>query len=266
MPQPCRGLCQLLLVQSVLAEFTEFTASKPQLQAEVSLEADRYWHLGGFCFGHDPRDREVGLLQGRVQWTGEVPLRKANVYLAGFDGREDRWGRAAKSWKSSSCQQKLEEASSYTQLQPGDFTVRILQGTGTRDWHFVLLSCGEVGAGASLKLTLEAERGALSIFEANSQFHSSSCPAVATRGWWLESRSHLGFWTLVLFAVGLGSCLTALLTCCVSRCRRSGAQCDHKSSAGAGASEVVVGRPCEVSHPPGDAIAKGHPHDVKMQV
>ena len=58
------------------------------------------------------------------------------------------------------------------------------------------LSCGEVGAGASLKLTLEAERGALSIFEANSQFHSSSCPAVATRGWWLESRSHLGFWTL----------------------------------------------------------------------
>ena len=37
-------------------------------------------------------------------------VRKANVYLAGFDGREDRWGRAAKSWKSSSCQQKLEDA------------------------------------------------------------------------------------------------------------------------------------------------------------
>jgi hypothetical protein len=34
---------------------------------------------------------------------------KANVYLAGFDGREDRWGRAARSWNSSSCQQKLED-------------------------------------------------------------------------------------------------------------------------------------------------------------
>ena len=31
--------------------------------------------------------------------------------------------------------------------------------------------------------------------------------------------------------------------------------------------EVVVGRPCEEpSQAPHDAIAKGHPHDAKMQV
>lgn len=36
-------------------------------------------------------------------------------------------------------QQNLQEASAYMQLHSGDFTVRILQGSGTRDWHFVLL-------------------------------------------------------------------------------------------------------------------------------
>lgn len=247
-------ICQVLLVRSVLAEFT---ASKPQLEAEVALEADHYWHLGGFCFGHDPSDREVGRLQGRVDWFGKVPLQKANVYLAGFDGREDRWGRAATSWNSSSCQQKLEEASAYMQLHSGDFTVRILQGSGTRDWHFVLLSCGEVEA-ATLKLVLEAERGALSIFEANSHFHSSSCPQTAS-SWWLESRSQLGFWTLVLLAIFFGACITFLLTCCISRRQRELFK--------GGTIEVVVGRPCEEpSQPPHDAVAKGHPHDAKMQV
>ena len=62
------------------------------------------------------------------------------------------------------------------------------------------LSCGEVEA-ATLKLVLEAERGALSIFEANSHFHSSSCPQTAS-SWWLESRSQLGFWTLAPWTQG----------------------------------------------------------------
>ena len=44
---------------------------------EVALAADRYWHLGGFCFGHDKTDREVGRLQGRLEWSGKVPLHKA---------------------------------------------------------------------------------------------------------------------------------------------------------------------------------------------
>lgn len=243
-----------LLIRSALAEFT---ASNPQLEAVVGLESDHYWHLGGFCFGHDKDDREVGRLQGRLDWSGKVPLHKANVYLAGFDGREDRWGRAARSWNSSSCQQKLEEASAYTQLHSGGFTIRILQGSGTRDWHFVLLSCGEVEA-ATLKLVLEAERGALSIFEANTQFHSSSCPPLPSRGWWLESRSELGFWTFVLLAIFLGSCITLLLSCCISRRRKD-------DSKGTGAiSEVVVGRPCEEPSQPSPAIAKGHPHVAKM--
>jgi len=40
----------------------------------------------------------------------------------------------------------------------GTFGIRILQGTATRDWHFVLLSCGNVEQ-ATLKLKLEAEEG-----------------------------------------------------------------------------------------------------------
>ena len=43
-------------------------------------------------------------------------------------------------------------------IATGDFGMRILQGTATRDWHFVLLSCGHVEQ-ATLKLKLTAEEG-----------------------------------------------------------------------------------------------------------
>jgi len=123
----------------------EFTAKHPRLEAQVSLTADNYWHLGGFCFGHDKDDRVVGRLEGILEWEGGVPLQKASVYLAGFDGREDRWGQAARTWNSSSCEEKLQEASAYIQLrslgsQPQALNIRIVQGTGTRDWHFVLVA------------------------------------------------------------------------------------------------------------------------------
>ena len=49
----------------------------------MQLDSDSFWHLGGFCFGHSREDPEVALLKGRVEWDGQVPLHKAQVYVAG---------------------------------------------------------------------------------------------------------------------------------------------------------------------------------------
>ena len=53
------------------------------LNTKVQLDSDSFWHLGGFCFGHSREDPEVALLKGRVEWDGQVPLHKAQVYVAG---------------------------------------------------------------------------------------------------------------------------------------------------------------------------------------
>eukprot|EP00438_Fugacium_kawagutii_P014188 Skav207954 [mRNA] locus=scaffold108:412784:417312:+ [translate_table: standard] len=199
----------------------EFTVTKPQLQASVTLEANQYWHLGGFCFGHDKENPEVGRLQGTFSWSGQKQLEEGMLYVAGFDGRKEVWGRTAQNWNSSSCHEKLkdlvgswesaqraacrkEAGKAKTNLTTGtdgrgSFIINILQGTGTRDWHFVLLSCGQVESGM-LNLVLEAEEGALSIFGANTQFHSSSCPPLPSISWWRRASSELGFWTLVPWA------------------------------------------------------------------
>jgi len=255
----------LLALEIVIARAEVFRAVNPKLKAEVQLDSDSFWHLGGFCFGHDREDREVALLKGRVEWDGQVPLHKAQVYVAGYDGRADVWGEARRRWNSSSCEEKLQVASSYLQLTShydrghrGTFGIRILQGTGTRDWHFVLLSCGNVEQ-ATLKLKLEAEEGALSIFEANSQFYSSSCPSFSASSWWQTASSQLGFWTFMILSVFLTSCCTLLVSCFVRRLRFAGVRKDVENTEvdATAAAEVVVGRPCEMASA---EIVTGLPH------
>ena len=257
-------------LEIVMARAEVFRAVNPKLKAEVQLDSDSFWHLGGFCFGHSREDPEVALLKGRVEWDGQVPLHKAQVYVAGYDGRADVWGEARRRWNSSSCEEKLQVASSYLQLTShydrghrGTFGIRILQGTATRDWHFVLLSCGNVEQ-ATLKLKLEAEEGALSIFEANSQFYSSSCPTFWAKNssWWQEASSQLGFWTFVILSVFLTSGCTLLVSCFVRRLRGlSGVRKDVENTEvdANAAGEVVVGRPCEMASEK-SIVTVGLPH------
>ena len=68
--------------------FVDFCLKKTKVQ----LDSDGFWHLGGFCFGHNPEDREVGLLKGTLQWAGQVPLHKAQVYVAGLKKMKKLWG------------------------------------------------------------------------------------------------------------------------------------------------------------------------------
>lgn len=248
----------LLGLPFVRAMSGSFGLSYPSLEAQVNLKTDGFWHLGGFCFGKD--DDHVGVLNVQVDWRGHTPLDDAQVYLVGFDGRKDHWGLISQNWNTSSCDEKLHMADasdSSTQLgvlgPKYTLKIRVRQRTGVRDWHFALLSCGAVEA-APLKLKVEAEAGALSYFEANTQFDSSSCPVLNT-GWWEYASSALGFWLMLIFIVICTSCLAISIGRSLRLC--------HKRARKTSGSDVVIGRPCEMPHD--EKVATGHPHDVKEQ-
>lgn len=51
----------------------------------------------------------MGRLQGTFDWSGQKQLEDGTLYVAGFDGRKEVWGRTAESWNRSSCHEKLQE-------------------------------------------------------------------------------------------------------------------------------------------------------------
>ena len=113
-----------------------------------------------------------------------------------------------------------------------------------RDWHFALLTCGEVEQ-APMVLRLEATKGALNMFAANSNFDSSSCP-VTNVSWFAAASDDAGFWVLLVGALLLGaSSVLCVLVCRQFRAKgkgeKSSLQLPPPAVSGA---EPVIGRPC----------------------
>lgn len=156
---------------------------------------------------------------------------------------EDKWQMAV-AWDSSTKLGTRGQA----------FVVKVLQKTGVRDWHFVLLSCGSVEA-VELQLKIQAERGALSYFEANTHFDHSSCPVLPT-SWWQQASSALGFWVMLLIVVVCSFCMAFFIGCSVRLC---GLQ-EYTTTVDAD----VVGKPCEILHD--ENIAEGHPHHLTKEL
>ena len=113
-----------------------------------------------------------------------------------------------------------------------------------RDWHFALLTCGEVEE-APLVLTLEATKGAMNMFAANSNFDSTSCP-VTNMSWFAAASDDAGFWILLVGALLLGACSVL----CVVLCRQFRAKGKEEASSlqlpspAVSGAEPVIGRPC----------------------
>lgn len=57
---------------------------------------------------HRQENPRVGRLQGTFEWSGQKQLEDGTLYVAGFDGRKEVWGRTAESWNRSSCHEKLK--------------------------------------------------------------------------------------------------------------------------------------------------------------
>ena len=154
--------------------------------------------------------------------------------------------------------EKLDLASSDTHfpgLRPwvqNTFTININQVTNTRDWHFVLLICGAIEE-APLKLSIQGTKGTLSIFEANTQFDSSSCPVMPVN-WWQQAKSEFAFWALLLGVFALSCASVCLLRCSWLRFHRTRELRDDSVSG----SNVVVGKPCAT--PDHGSVAMGQPN------
>lgn len=245
---------QVLLASMVSPGMASFGVTYPALHAEPVLQSNSWWHLGGFCFGQVD-GAPAAKLGISILWEGQGPLHaSAQVYLAAFDGREDRWGVANRDWDTSSCEQKLAISTDYTLLsdygpdglQPEvetAFAIHIHQKTATRDWHYALLACGNVEA-APLKLSVAAEHGALSIFAAKENFDSSSCPVMPV-SWWRHAQEDPLFWVL-LFAAAIVSASSsiAVMVCCRLKWRNDTKLLSVSRSA-ADLNDVVIGKPCE---------------------
>ena len=259
----------LLAAASVSCMADTFGVTKPALHAEPVLRSNSWWHLGGFCFGQED-GAPVSKLGISMVWGGQAPLDdSAKVYLAAFDGRDDKWGVAKRDWDTSSCEQKLATATDSTLLslyaqsfiQPEvetAFAISILQKTASRDWHYALLVCGNVEA-APLKLRVEAEYGALSIFEAGQNFDSSSCPVMPVR-WWQHAAEDLLFWVL-LFAAAIVSSAGSIgiMVCYQLKWRKDTKVASDPRSAEA-LNDVVIGKPCET---PEGEITEGYINATK---
>ena len=229
----------------------------PAIEAEVVLESEHAYHMGGFCLPHGPPNASVARLRVDVDWQGKSMLPTgpgSGATLLVFTG-EENWGKARAGWSSSSCSEKLQAA--FAQVNLGRFQNRTgaprysvhanVKSTATLDWHFALAACGTVEQ-APLRVSVHAVDGALSVFQANTQFDDSSCPRLPV-SWWREATSRPSFWVMML-AMVLGTCSCVLLAFFLLRCHiRKGSK---PSNPGA---HLVIGRPCqqmrEVEAPPG---------------
>ncbi|CAE7270711.1 unnamed protein product, partial [Symbiodinium sp. CCMP2456] len=122
------------------------------------------------------------------------------------------------------CDEKLSAANLKRQLGEShdqknfNFRINIHQTTAARDWHFALLTCGNTEQ-ADLTLRLVATSGALNMFEANTHFDASSCPAAVDVPWMEAAHDEVGFWLLLAGAVVFG-CSAVLATLACRRCRK----------------------------------------------
>jgi len=238
------ALSWALFALSCLGALAKFELTNPSVEAAVTL-AEGVWHVGGFCFRMEP-EGYVGRIIVRVQWQGRTSLENLDpVYLSGFDGREEKWGQASQDWAESSCQQKLATATSNSELVHGNdkefaFAISLKQVHDIRDWHFAVLACGSNYEAATLKVSLEAEHGALSVFESGAYFDGSSCP-VERHDWWQQATGEVAFWGMLLLGAALGACLVLAVACARRSGRKPSGQ-EDKSLKKAYGEEVVMGK------------------------
>ncbi|CAE7208515.1 Ca-P60A [Symbiodinium natans] len=254
-----RGLYAALLVASASAQ-TSFT--KAQLEANITLTPDSAWHLGGFCFGQASGDTtkaaEIRVHVTWAAWLDEI----GPVKLVAFDAREQKWGAVRDTWGREACEDKLDSANMARVLNETkvkfNFRVKVHQTLGgpktsaARDWHFALLTCGDVEQ-APLLVTLEATKGALNMFAANSNFDSTSCP-VPQLPWFAVARDDAGFWVLLVLALFTGcSSVLAVVLCRHFRAkgRKGEASSLHDLTTlhdlpppALSGAQAVIGRPC----------------------
>ncbi|CAE7892685.1 unnamed protein product [Symbiodinium sp. KB8] len=197
----------------------------------------------------DPETPKAAEIRAEVEWAGKQQLWATGpVMLVAFDAREDRWGAVKDSWGQMTCDEKLSAANMKRQLGENhdqknfNFRINIHQTTAARDWHFALLTCGNTEQ-ADLTLRLVATSGALNMFEANTHFDASSCPAAVDVPWMEAAHDEVGFWLLLAGAVVFG-CSTVLATLACRQCRKKGQLQKFRETSVAGGAEPVIGRPC----------------------
>ncbi|CAE7882542.1 unnamed protein product [Symbiodinium microadriaticum] len=242
-------VCSMLALPALVGAET-FSATPGQLEASMTLKTNGAWHLGGFCFGQaDPETPKAAEIRAEVEWAGKQQLWATGpVMLVAFDAREDRWGAVKDSWGQMTCDEKLSAANMKRQLGENhdqknfNFRINIHQTTAARDWHFALLTCGNTEQ-ADLTLRLVATSGALNMFEANTHFDASSCPAAVDVPWMEAAHDEVGFWLLLAGAVVFG-CSTVLATLACRQCRKKGQLQKFRETSVAGGAEPVIGRPC----------------------
>ena len=237
---------------------SDMEVTYPTLSGEAVLTkgSPNWWHMGGFCFGVDQSGAPVARLKVHMLWTGDKPLDESTkVYFTSFDGRDDKWGAARPTWEESSCQEKLAVATDYflISVKPNSWTgmaIHVLQATAHRDWHYALLACSPQESG-TFQVRMQAVQGALSIFPANENFDSSSCPVFPQR-WWEHAAGNSDFWFLLL-ATALSGILLSLSILCLRRFPLGRAQVMESEknskvqteSSPVSPADVVIGKPCE---------------------
>ncbi|CAE7700124.1 SERCA [Symbiodinium sp. CCMP2592] len=208
------------------------------------------WHIGGFCFGQGTEEStKAAEIRAHVTWEGQRGLNEMGpVKLVAFDATEQRWGSVRDTWGKEACEDKIDSANMVRLLNKTkvkfNFRIKVHQTSSPRDWHFALLTCGEVEE-APLVLTLEATKGAMNMFAANSNFDSTSCP-VTNMSWFAAASDDAGFWILLVGALLLGACSVL----CVVLCRQFRGKGKEEASSlqlpspAVSGAEPVIGRPC----------------------
>ncbi|CAE7450019.1 atpE [Symbiodinium natans] len=236
-------MCMVLFLPLLTAADSYFSSTPAKIEAKVTLQ------INGFCFGQaGPEETKAAELKAHVDWQGGKDLGNTGpVMLVAFDASEHRWGAVKDSWGQLSCEEKLSAANMKRQLGETHnlddffFSISVYQKTAIRDWHFALLTCGETEQ-APLSLSLEALSGALSMFNANTHFDSSSCPVVDVP-WVAAAHDEVGFWLLLIATLALG-CFGALGVVACRRYRNKVQLRQFEQTATAGGAEPVIGRPC----------------------
>ena len=94
-----------------------------------------------------------------------------------------------------------------------------------------------------MTLRLVATTGVLNMFEANTHFDSSSCPAVVDVPWMEAARDEVGFWLLLVGAVVLGCCMVLTALAC-RHCRKQAQLQQFRETSVLGGAQPVIGKPC----------------------
>lgn len=184
------------------------TASGAVLEGELSVGSNFAEFVGKFCYDYrEDAEAAVGeLIVDALRLHPHPATPNGKLYFMIFDDERSHWKKARRSWDTSTCEEKAEDASLYREIDLNtdnpefSYDIHIKEHLRPRFWYFAFVGCGIEG-GLQMRYKLHATND--------------------IRGWQMEfSLDHMGLFNVhMVFSVLFF--LATSITACASRWRPS---------------------------------------------